>query len=420
MKKISTLSTLAVVLLLSAFILPGCIKDTVTKTYTMYIPVYKTSAEVRANIKNDVPLAVKNPGKIFVLGSYIFLNEIDKGIHIIDNTNPAAPVNKYFINIPGNVDLAVTGNTLYADLYTDLVTLDISDPSSIKVKKITDNVFPFRRYTGNFIADTTKVITEWIRRDTTVTNEINNVQPFARTDVMFLLSSSAASQSSGTSAAVTTGISGSMARFTLLNNYLYTVTDNALNVFNILQPQNPVFTNKINIGWGIETIYSFKNNLFIGSTTGMMIYAATNPAQPVQLGTFSHARQCDPVIADDNYAYVTLRAGGACGGPSNELNIVNIKNLPATSLVKTYALTNPYGLSKDGNTLFICDGTAGLKVYDATDVNNLKLLQTVSGINTYDVITVNGTAIVVAKDGLYQYDYSNLSNVKLLSRISYN
>jgi hypothetical protein len=418
MKKITTLCTLAAALIFSSFIFQGCIKDTVSRTYTMYIPVYKTSAEVRANIKNDVPAPVKNPGKMFVLGNYIYLNEIDKGIHIIDNTNPSAPVNKYFINIPGNVDLAVTGNTLYADLYTDLVTLDISDPSSVQVKKITGNVFPFRRYTGNFIADTTKVITEWIKKDTTVTNGLNDFQVFARTDAMFALSS--ASQSAGASSAITTGISGSMARFTLLNNYLYTVTDNALNVFNISQPQNPVFTNKVTIGSGIETIYPFKNNLFIGSTTGMVIYSAANPAQPVQLGTFTHARRCDPVIADEDYAYVTLRGGGNCGGVANELNVVDIKNIQSTKLIKSYPLTNPYGLSKDGNTLFICDGTAGLKVYDATDVNNLKLLQTVSGINTYDVITVNGIAIVVAKDGLYQYDYSNRNNVQLRSKISYN
>ncbi len=116
MKKTTTLCTLAAVLIFGSFIFQGCLKDTVSRAYTMYAPVYKTSAEVRANIKNDVPLAVKTPGKMFVLGSYIYLNEIDKGIHVIDNSNPSAPVNKYFISIPGNLDLAVTGNTLYADL----------------------------------------------------------------------------------------------------------------------------------------------------------------------------------------------------------------------------------------------------------------------------------------------------------------
>jgi hypothetical protein len=417
MKKVQTIRLLAL-LFLCAYILQGCFKDTVSKTYTLYIPVYKTNEEVRANIKSSTPTDIKNPGKMFVFGNYIFLNEVDKGIHIIDNTNPSSPVNKYFINIPGNQEVAVTGNILYADLYTDLVTIDISNPAAIQVKKITENVFPNRRYVNGFVADTTRIITEWITKDTTVTSEINsnlNNRGILYYDALF-----SGAPLSNAASAPTKGVGGSMARFTLLNNYLYTVTENALNVFNISQPENPAFSNKVNLGWGVETIYPFKNNLFLGSQTGMVIFSAANPLQPVQLGTFTHARVCDPVIADDNYAYVTLRTGSTCGGMANELDVVNIQNLPATTLVKSYPLTNPHGLSKEGNTLFVCDGTAGLKVYDATNINSLQLLTTVGGINTYDVIAYNGVAIVVTKDGLYQYDYTNRSNLKLLSKISMN
>jgi hypothetical protein len=123
----------------------------------MYSPVYKTKAEVRANIKSNSPRQIEKPGKIVVLGNYIFLNEVDKGVHIIDNSNPSVPLNKYFIDIPGNVDIAVKGNIMYADLYTDLVTIDISDPAAVQVTKITDGVFEHRRYV-NFVADTSHVI----------------------------------------------------------------------------------------------------------------------------------------------------------------------------------------------------------------------------------------------------------------------
>src|SRR5207253_9884475 len=105
------------------------------------------------------------------------------------------------------------------------------------------------------------------------------------------------------------GVSGSMARFTLLNNYLYTVTDNSLNVFDISQPENPVFTNQKSIGWQIETIFSFKDRLFIGSQSGVFIFSTANPVEPTQLYMFVHATSCDPVIADDNFAYVTLHDG---------------------------------------------------------------------------------------------------------------
>ena len=85
-------------------------------------------------------------------------------------------------------------------------------------------------------------------------------------------------------------------------------------------------------------------------------------------------QSCDPVIADEKYAYVTLRTGTTCNGVNNRLEILDIANINSPSLVKTYEMTNPHGLSKDGNLLFVCDGANGLKVYNASDVNNLKLI----------------------------------------------
>jgi hypothetical protein len=382
----------------------------------MFTPVYKTVEEVTAGIKNDDPMPVVSPGKIFVRGNYIFLNETDKGIHIIDNTNPAAPVNKHFIAIPGNLDLAVKGNTLYADFYRSLLTIDISNPAEIQVKKVTENVFPQRQYLNGFWGDTSRIIVDWIKKDTTVA--YNEQQPvwWASRDVVF----ANAAQFASAANAAPVGVSGSMARFTLLNNYLYTVTNTDLNVFNVTQSENPVFSNKLNVGWNIETIYPFKNNLFIGSQNGIFIYNTANPAQPVQVSRFSHLTSCDPVIADDNFAYITLRSGTTCNGTSlNQLDILDIENLQSPRFVKTYPLTNPHGLSKSGNVLMICDGADGLKVFDAVDVTNLKLLQTVKGINAYDVIAQNNLAIVVAADGLYQYDYTNPSKLTLKSKISY-
>ena len=146
----------------ASFLLQGCLKDTCTKTYVIYTPVYLSKTEARNNINSNAPRPVVKPGKLFVRGNYIFLNEIDKGIHIIDNSNPASPINKYFINIPGNIDVAVKGDVLYADLYTDLLTIDISNPAAIKVKKIIEKVFPARTYATGFRADTSKVIVDWL------------------------------------------------------------------------------------------------------------------------------------------------------------------------------------------------------------------------------------------------------------------
>ena len=407
-------STLAIVFL------NGCVKDNITRTYTYsyYLPVYKTTEEVRANIRSNAPQDVVNPGKIVLLGNYIFLNETDKGIHVIDNSNPASPRNVAFIDIPGNMDLALKGNTLYADLYTDLVTLDISDPLHVIVKKYNEGVFPFRSYGNRFYYDSTKIIASWIKRDTTVTERLNDDSQtiFPQTAYMDM---SFASSSSGTkSSGSPIGKGGSMARFTIVDKRLYTVSNTDLNVFNITIPNNPVYTKKVDIGtWNIETIFPFKDKLFIGSQNGMFIYSTYNPDNLVSVGQFSHVQSCDPVIADDEYAYVTLRSGTACQGFTNQLEILKLNNFTEPVLMKTYSFTNPHGLSKDGDLLFICDGADGLKIFNAANVNNLKLIKQFTGIETYDVIAYNHIALVVAKDGLYQYNYANANNIHLLSKI---
>lgn len=402
--------------LLLVLVLQGCLKDKVMHTYSIMRPVYKSKTEVYANIKSNAPRDIVTPGKLFVLGNYIFLNEVDKGIHVIDNTNPAAPVEKTFIDIPGNLDIAVKGNTLYADLYADLVVVDITDPLHASFVKYIPHVFPERNYVNGIGNDSDKVIVDWIRKDTTVQvrPQGNIMYDVNNSPVLFLNSGAGgAAMSSGP-----VGLAGSMARFAIVNNYLYTVNYNKLSSFNITTADNPVSTASQQVGWQIETIYPFNNRLFIGSMNGMYIYDITNPATPASLGQFSHIRSCDPVVADNNYAYVTLRNGTLCAGFTNELNIVNVSNLLSPSLVKTMPLTNPHGLAKDNNLLFICDGRDGIKMYDATDPVNIVLKKTVTGIETYDAIAWNNNLLVVAKDGLYQYDYSATGTLTQKSKLT--
>ena len=399
---------------LFCFVLQGCLKDKLTMTYTILRPVYKEKAEVYANIKSNAPTAIQQPGKVFIYGDYIFLNEVDKGIHIIDNANPARPVVKAFINIPGNLDIAVKGNTLYADLYADLVVVDISNPLQARFIKYIANVFRERNYTGGFTADSTRVIVGWIKKDTTVSMR----NTYCATCAYLLLSGA---QGAGVAAAGgPIGVAGSMARFSLVNNYLYTVNSRELSSFNINNSNNPVRTATQAVGWNIETLYPFSNKLFIGSSTGMFIYDISNPAYPSAQGQFTHVRACDPVIADGDYAYVTLRNGNACSGTSNQLDVINISNVFSPSLARTYPMTNPYGLAKDNNLLFICDGKAGLKIFDVSNPLAISLKKQISDIETYDAIASNGNLLVVAKDGLYQYDYSVPGSLSLESKIPVN
>lgn len=379
-------------------------------------PVYKSRAEALDGIKSGPPQDLKSPGKIFLRGDYLFINEVDKGVHVFDNSAPASPKGVAFISIPGNMDIGLKGDILYGDMYQDLVLVDISNPLQVKLSKTVRNVFPHRNYgTGLSEADNGSwIITGWIEKDTTVDISAaeNNIWSCPNCT---LASSDVNGSKSG---AVVPGIGGSMARFSIVNNYLYAVQLSTLGVYDISDPENIQIKKSPMVGMAIETIYPFNNKLFIGSGSGMFIFNLNNPSEPQKEGMFSHASACDPVIADDEYAFVTLRTGNSCMGSSDELDVIDIKNAAAPELIKAYQMVNPHGLAKEGDLLFVCDGEDGLKIFDASDVKGLRLIKHLKGMEAYDVIAWDNKLIMVASNGLYQYDYSNPQDIRLLSTIA--
>jgi hypothetical protein len=152
----------------------------------------------------------------------------------------------------------------------------------------------------------------------------------------------------------------------------------------------------------------------------MYIYDLVNPAAPQLLSKYEHVRSCDPVVVQDNYAFVTLRNGSECEGFVNQLEVIDITSLTNPKLVKIYPMTNPHGLGIDNSVLFICDGSDGLKVYDASDVNAITTNQLAhhQDIQALDIIPHQSIAMMIGPEGLYQYDYSDLTNIRLISTLA--
>jgi hypothetical protein len=159
--------------------------------------------------------------------------------------------------------------------------------------------------------------------------------------------------------------------------------------------------------------------IFLGTTSGVTIFDISIPLSPEHISFYSHFRSCDPVIADGDIAYATLRTGTTFGGTANRLDAVDIDSIKSPILLQTYPMTNPYGLAKDGNLLFVCDGTDGLKIYDATDYMTItqNLLYTYPSLKAYDAIPFGSVLAMIGDDGLYQYDYSDPANIHLISHI---
>jgi hypothetical protein len=399
-------------------------KDKIEQVYTVNEPVYLSYSDLRNSFKVAEGQQIIHPGKIYFKDNYIFVNEYQKGIHVIDNTNPESPQIIKFIEIPGSVDLAVRDNILYADSYVDLVAIDISNLDDIREVKRIQNVFPYMiPICDNGIVEMVDqnqgVVTGYRETERTVDVDKNNPYPqypYWREDFMYL---DAATNSGIKTGTPNSGTGGSMARFTIADDFLYTVDNSSLRLFSISTPADPALVKEMYVGWNIETLYPYENKLFLGSTTGMHIYNIQDPSNPEFISMFRHASSCDPVVVEGNYAYVTLRAGNLCGDSKSQLDVIDFSDILNPEQVAEYLMDEPYGLGIDDTLLFVCDGAAGLKVYNAADpltIDHHKLAQ-YSNIHAFDVIPLGTVLVMIGTDGLYQYDYSNPSDIRQLSII---
>ncbi len=406
--------------LFSAALLSGCLRDDCTseRSFVRFDPVYKSLADIRAGVKAESPRSLQKPGKIYAFGNYLFINEKQEGIHVIDNSDPSHPQTMAFWNISGNVDMVIRGQYLYADQYIDLLTIDISDLQNPQIVCRAENVFPLFGFdpANGYIVDYSQ---------TTVTEKVNcedsrSAQPWFLENNSIWIDFAAfdaggiKNNSSGLPSGV--GIAGSFARFGLADQFLYTVDNWTLRSWSLANPTCPAKSDSVWLGWNAETIFPWKDRLFVGSQNGVFIFNNSNPASPKLEATFNHATGCDPVVCDDTHAYVTIHDGTTCNGTFNQLDVIGIENLPSASLLKTYQMKRPFGLSITNEHLFLCDD--GLKIFDKTNPLELKQLSHLKNISTYDVIAFTDShLLLVGDDGFFQFDVSDPANPKQLSLI---
>lgn len=405
--------------------------DKYTEVFTANAPIYMSYEDLRSSVKKSDQRDLVNTGKIYFKDGYIFINEELKGIHIIDNRNPQSPDNIGFIEIPGNVDIAIKDDVLYADSYIDLVAIDISDINNpVEIHRV-EEVFPYTTpqpenedYPVAKIDEEKGVVIDWevktVRQEMEyhyypIHYRFGSEKDFVMADGGF----NGAAPQSGNSF----GIGGSMARFGLYNDYLYAVDNANLYMFDVKSPEFPNSIGTQNVGWQIETMFIYDGHMFFGTQNGMRIFSLEVPTVPNYIGEFWHITSCDPVVVSDGYAYITLRGGNQCGSDVNRLDVLKLSdNYTSNQLLASYPLHGPYGLGIDDQTLFVCDGEAGLKIYDVTDKLHIDDHQIASfqNIKTFDVIPFQNHLFMIGDDGFYQYDYSDLQNIQQISFIPVN
>jgi len=236
--------------------------------------------------------------------------------------------------------------------------------------------------------------------------------------ILLLIGCGTTSSSSSSSHSVSSleGKSGSMARFAISGDYLYTINSREMNILDIKEASSPKKISKIQVPFDVETLFSYKNSLYVGSSSGMYIYDTTTPTQPTRIVNFVHAQSCDPVVVSDDLAFVALHSDSTCrqGVGVNRLEIVDVKVPADPKLIKTVDMWSPKGLGVDGKNLFICDGSSGLKVYDINKADNngtisvdINLKESLGEIDCYDLIAHENSLIISNGADIRQFNYGS-------------
>lgn len=397
-----------------------------TITYSVNEPVFMARETFRGAVKvSQEPREITGYGKIIFYNGYLYMSEPDKGIHIIDNTNPADPQVVGYIELMGNADLSIRQDMLYADSYIDLVWFDVSNPLLPELKGRLENVFPeaipplsntwgidYEKSYGESRGDS--IIVGWREVERVESLDYyysrNHYWGWLRGDFLNFAESTYTDKGG-----MSNSVGGSMSRFSIYQDYLYAVIRDQMTIFD-LSPAQPVkAAESLYIGWSVETIFSYKQHMYLGTPTGLVIYSVEDPLNPVYTSSIQHVYGCDPVVVENDIAYVTIRSGNNCGQNSNKLIVIDVANPAEPNQLKSYDMIGPKGLGIENNILFVCDD--GVQIFRAD--NPLTILDNklahYTGMDGYDLIPFHPTLMMIATEGIYQYNYSDLTDIKQIS-----
>jgi len=208
------------------------------------------------------------------------------------------------------------------------------------------------------------------------------------------------------SGASSQGLRGSTARMALIDNFLYAISGNVIQLFNVEDGNNPALWASVQLDFGIETLFPYGDFLLVGADSGVFILNNADRANPELIGEFIHATAVDPVVARDNIAYVTLSRDPAQFPTENtdRMDVVDISDPTNPQLIFTVDMQGPRGLTIDGELLHVCDGEGGIKTFSLENPREPTLQFVLPNDRCVDMILTGDILITINEDGITQYD----------------
>jgi len=338
---------------------------------------------------------LNNPCNLYLYDTLLFVSDQSNGINIYSIKNPSGPVFKMNIPLEGNAGLAVKDSFIFANSYSSLLV----------IKMHHDTLFTIL-----------KALNSGIYGDDYYPMGVLDHHQYDGWGCMCMTSQSAgkdvATSSSGE------GAGGSYATFAVIDSYLYYIDRyNGLVTMDISDPADARELSTTRVDWTIETLFPTEKYLFIGGTRGMYIYDRSDPVNPVQTGSFSHFRACDPVVVRDTVAYVTLRGGNSCGETHDALLSISIKDPAHPALLQDKTVSTPYGLAVNDTLLYVARGSSGFTLFSVANPRAMAGADSISNVQSKDFIWQGDVLYMMGFSDVRIYNVVDPKNPVQLSKI---
>lgn len=156
--------TLLVLLIICVF--SSCLRPESNPSWeeNQYKPVLLQRSVFEKSIVLENPQPIIKSGKIYIKGNLMFINDVNKGFHVYDYSDPKNPVRLQFIKVPGATDLAIIDDIIYINQAVDLVTITYnSETKKIDITNRNKNVFPQKKSPNGFYGNPkeNEIIIDW-------------------------------------------------------------------------------------------------------------------------------------------------------------------------------------------------------------------------------------------------------------------
>lgn len=236
---------------------------------------------------------------------------------------------------------------------------------------------------------------------------------------------------------------GSEARFVVMDDQLYTISAQDMTVYGVSDARFPVLDYRAKLPFTPDALFTEGNYLIAVSGSGVYLFDISVPSEPSLIMRYTGIHACKGFAIQGSKVFVALNHQSSCVDQYdpydsnyrvesddslqiNKVQIFDVSDLENPVELNSISVFDPTALAVKDDRLFVCDGEAGMKVYDVSDAAGISRVASQVDIQCDDLILVSASdnetllrAVMLESEKIKQFSFDSATNsFELQSQIS--